>query len=574
MEKIWQLQPSPLKKKIEKLSSEINVSELIATLLIQKGIENFEQAKTYFRPDLQQLHDPFDMKDMDKAVERIVEALELGQRILIYGDYDVDGTTSVALMYSFLRSIHDDEFLEFYIPDRYKEGYGISFDGVDFAEQNNCALIIALDCGITAHDKVEYAKEKGIDFIICDHHLPKKTLPAAIAILDHKRNDCNYPYKELTGCGIGFKLAQALTKTLDLDESIIIDLIDLAAISTCCDIVPITGENRVLVYYGMMKLNTNPRLGLKTFVELSGKKGNFNVTDLVFTIGPRINAAGRIEHGHRAVELLLAQTELESMGWTHILESNNSDRKELDKTITQEALVMVEELGIQQNKSTVLYKETWHKGVIGIVASRLIEQYYRPTIMLTESNGKAVGSARSVKGFDIHNALGKCSNLLEQFGGHQFAAGMTLDKNNVPKLQKKFEEVVSASIDPKLLIPSININAEILLKDITPKFWTLLKQFAPFGPENMKPVFISKNVRDAGWSKKVGGDGSHLKLHISQEIDKGIKLSGIAFGLGHLEERIKTKKPFDIVYTVEENTWQGNTSLQLMVKDIKFNLSE
>ena len=572
MQKQWKLIASPPEDKIDELCQILNVNPLVSTLLLQREIGNFEDAKSFFRPSLNDLHDPFLMADMDKAVSRIQDAIEEGQKILIYGDYDVDGTTSVALMFSFLREIVSEELLHFYIPDRYAEGYGISMQGVDFAHENNCQLIIALDCGITAHAQVDYATSKGIDFIICDHHLPKETLPKAIAVLDHKRSDCHYPYKELTGCGIGFKLVQALSSKLGIPFENIHPLLDLVAISTCCDIVPLTGENRVLVHFGMLILNDNPRTGLRSFVELSGKKGRFNVTDLVFTIGPRINAAGRIEHGKRAVELLLANTELESAGWTHILEANNTDRKELDQQTSIEALGLVEELGIQNKMSTVLFQPHWHKGVIGIVASRLIEQYYRPTIMLTESKGKAVGSARSIKGFDIHEAIGKCDDLLEQYGGHQYAAGLTMPLENVDQFVQKFEAVVRQTIDKSLLIPSLDVNVEIDLDEINPKFWNLIKQFAPFGPENMKPVFMTRNVKDAQWSKKVG-DGTHLKLDVMQDKNPNIRMGGIAFGFGELESRIKSKESFDIAYTIEENVWQEQISLQLMIKDIRFNPS-
>lgn len=572
MQKQWKLISQPTQKKIDSLCESIHVNPLISSLLIQRGIDAFEKAKSFFRPSLDHLHDPSLMKDMDKATSKILEALEEEQKILVYGDYDVDGTTSVAMMYSFLRDIYNEELLHFYIPDRYKEGYGISMQGVDFAKENDCSLIIALDCGITAHAQVDYANTLGIDFIICDHHLPKETLPSAVAILDHKRNDCLYPYKELTGCGIGFKLIQSLANHLSLSFDRIYPLLDLVAISTCCDIVPLTGENRVLVHFGMDILNHNPRTGLRSFVELSGKKGRFTVTDLVFTIGPRINAAGRIEHAKRAVELLLANTELESAGWTHILENNNTDRKELDQKITAEALSQIVELGLEERKSTVLYSSGWHKGVIGIVASRVIEKYYRPTIMLAESNGKAVGSARSIKGFDIHKAIGQCADLLEQYGGHQFAAGLTLEKENVDAFMARFEEVVDQSIDHSLLTPTLDYNAEIDLNQIDSKFWNLLKQFAPFGPENMKPVFVTKGVRNVEWSKAVG-DGTHLKLDICEENQSNARIGGIAFGFGELESRIQSKEPFDIAYTIEENVWQGNVTLQLMVKDIRFNPS-
>ncbi len=569
MEYRWELAPKPDKNTLKELPSSLGIDESIARLLIQRDVRTFDQAKKFFRPSLDYLHDPFLMKDMDKAVERIQTALEEGQKILIYGDYDVDGTTSVALMVTFFNHFYA-EHVDYYIPDRYAEGYGVSFQGVDYAKENGCQLIIALDCGIRAHYKVDYATEKGIDFIICDHHLPHGSIPKAVAVLDHKRPDCEYPYKELSGCGIGLKLCQALAHELNMEDHTWQDLLDLVAISSACDIVPLTGENRVLVHLGMEQLNANPRGGIESMIDLSDKKEVFSVTDVVFVIGPRINAAGRIEHAKKAVELLLSESGELAEKASKVLEERNLERRELDKTITEEALSAITENNFEDRKSTVVYDKNWHKGVVGIVASRLTESYYRPTIVLCESNGKAVGSARSVKGYDIHEALTQCSDVLEQFGGHQFAAGMTLEIENVSKLQAKFEEVVSSTIDPELLIPKIEIDLEITLSDITDKFWRLVKQFAPFGPDNMKPVFVSRGCIDGGWSKAVGGDKTHLKLDVVQQDNPGVKISGIAFNLGHLEKEIKAKKPFDLVYTIEENEWQGNVTLQLMVKDLKF----
>ncbi|MDB9724897.1 single-stranded-DNA-specific exonuclease RecJ [Salibacteraceae bacterium] len=569
MEYRWELAQKPDNTPLELLRSSLGVSEFIARLLIQRGVTTFDQAKEFFRPSLGDLHDPFLMKDMDKAVGRIQTALEEGQKILIYGDYDVDGTTSVALMVTFFNHFYTEN-IDYYIPDRYTEGYGVSFQGVDYAKENDCALIIALDCGIRAHEKVDYATKKGIDFIICDHHLPHGSIPKAVAVLNHKRPDCEYPYKELSGCGIGFKLCQALAQELNLEDHTWQDLLDLVAISSACDIVPLTGENRVLVHLGMEQLNANPRGGIESMIELSGKKGMFSVTDVVFVIGPRINAAGRIEHAKKAVELLLSESGELAEKASKILEERNLERRELDKHITEEALSAITESNFEDKKSTVVYDKNWHKGVVGIVASRLTEHYYRPTIVLTESNGKAVGSARSVKGYDIHEALTQCSDVLEQFGGHHFAAGMTLEIDNVPKLQTKFEEVVSSTIDPELLVPKLEIDLEIELSAIDEKFWRIIKQFAPFGPDNMKPVFVTRNCVDGGWSKAVGGDKTHLKLDVVQQDNPGVKISGIAFKMGHLEKEIKSKKPFDVVYTIEENEWQGNVTLQLMVKDLRF----
>ncbi len=568
MEYRWQFQPSPDSKKLNLLIKELGIDERIARMLLSRGIETFEEAKKFFRPSLDDLNDPFLMKDMDLAVDRIQKAMEEGEKILIYGDYDVDGTTSVTLMVKFFEPFYSD-YIDYYIPDRYKEGYGISFDGIDYAEERGIKLIIALDCGIRAVDKVDYATEKNIDFIICDHHLPHGEIPKAVAVLDHKRPDCQYPYKELSGCGIGLKLCQALKQKLGLEEANWHDLLDLAAISSACDIVPLTGENRTLVHLGMEQINSSPRKGIKNIIELTGKKGYFSVTDLIFTIGPRINAAGRIEHAKKAVEMLLSDDDEIAKKASDVLEQRNTERKELDRNITQEALAFIEDNGMQEQMSTVLYSENWHKGVVGIVASRLMESYYRPTIVLCESNGKAVGSARSVKGFNIHDALQQCEEYLEQYGGHAFAAGMTLDLDKVEGLQTKFEEVVSKTIDPELLIPTLEIDEEIDFSDITPKFWRLIKQFAPFGPDNMKPVFVTRNVVNAKWSKAVG-DGTHLKLDVIQHGKPDITFSGIAFGMGEYAERIKNKEPFDLLYNIEENEWKGNISLQMMVKDLKF----
>ncbi len=570
MEYRWELAKDSAPEKVEQLAESLGVDSKIAQLLVQRGVAAFDEAKEFFRPDLSYLHDPFLMKDMDKAVQRIQDALEQGENILIYGDYDVDGTTSVALMVTFFKHFYPDN-IHYYIPDRYAEGYGVSFQGVEYAAEHNCQLIIALDCGIRAHEKVDYAKKKGIDFIICDHHLPHGDLPKAVAVLDHKRADCEYPYKELSGCGIGFKLCQALAQELNLADHTWQNLLDLVAISSACDIVPITGENRVLVHLGMEMLNTQPRKGIESMIELSGKKGKFTVTDVVFIIGPRINAAGRIEHAKKAVELLLSDTGDLAEKASKLLEERNLERRELDKTITEEALSVIKEENLEQAKSTVVYDANWHKGVVGIVASRLTEYYYRPTLVLTESNGKAVGSARSVKGYDIHEALTQCDNVLEQFGGHQFAAGMTLEIENVPKLRDKFEKVVSSTIDPELLIPKIEVDLEIDLSQINDKFWRIIKQFAPFGPVNMKPVFVTHGCIDGGWSKAVGDDKTHLKLDIVQQTNPRVKIGGIAFNFGHFADRIKLKEPFDVVYTIEENEWKGNVSLQLMVKDLKFN---
>ena len=568
MEKRWTLLPQAEKETIQKLSSSLNnLNETLCNILINRGIDDYEKAKIFFRPNTNQLHSPFLMKNMDKAVARLQKAIRNNENILIYGDYDVDGTTSVALVYSYLSSYYKN--LSYYIPNRYTEGYGISYQGIDFAEENNISLIVALDCGIKAVDKIDYANKKNIDFIICDHHLPGDTVPDAIAVLDPKQADCNYPYKELSGCGVGFKFMQAWAEEEKHEVDPLFSFIDILAVSICADIVPITGENRVLCHYGVQKLNKNPQPGFKAMLEIANnKKKELTVTDIVFTLAPRINAAGRIESGNKAVEVMLSPNpQLADEGGNYI-DLQNTDRKELDKTITKEALGMIEaDEALKAQKTTVLFKNDWHKGVIGIVASRCIENYYRPTIILTESKGMAAGSARSVKGFSVYNAIEACSDLLEQFGGHKYAAGMTIPLENVPAFQKKFEEVVASTIDHDLLIPEIEIDAELNLSDIEPRFYKVLKQFAPFGPLNMKPTFVSKGVYEKGQARIVGDN--HLKLEVITNKNDARGIAGIAFNMGKKMEILKSGEPFDVVYHIEENEWQGRTSLQLMVQDIK-----
>mgnify|MGYP006072817741 FL=1 len=568
MEKRWTLLPQAEKETIRKLSASLNnLNETLCNILINRGIDDFEKAKVFFRPHTNQLHSPFLMKDMDKAVARLQKAIRNNENILVYGDYDVDGTTSVALVYSYLSTFYKN--LSYYIPNRYTEGYGVSYQGIDFAEENDISLIIALDCGIKAVEKIDYANKKNIDFIICDHHLPGDTVPDAIAVLDPKQIDCEYPYKELSGCGVGFKFMQAWAEEEKHDVDQLFSLIDILAVSICADIVPITDENRVLCHYGIQKLNKNPQPGFKAMLEIANnKKKELTVTDIVFTLAPRINAAGRIESGNKAVEVMLSQNpQLADEGGNYI-DLQNTDRKELDKTITKEALAMIEadETLIAQ-KTTVLFKQDWHKGVIGIVASRCIETYYRPTIILTESKGLAAGSARSVKGFSVYNAIEECADLLEQFGGHKYAAGMTMPLENITAFQKKFEEVVASSIDPDLLVPEIEIDAELDLVDIEPKLYRVLKQFAPFGPLNMKPTFVSKGVYEKGQARIVGDN--HLKLEVVAKKDDFKGVAGIGFNLGNKMDIIRSGKPFDVVYHIEENEWQGRTTLQLMVQDIK-----
>ena len=599
MGKRWKIKEQANSKDIKKLSTELNgLDETLTNILLQRGIDTFYKAKAFFRPSLGEIHDPFLMKDMDKAVARLIAAIENKEKILIYGDYDVDGTTSVSLVYSYLKNFYpaldretekneqivsknnkeqsqSDNYksqfgLEYYIPDRYTEGYGISYQGIDYAAENDFKLIIALDCGIKAIDKVAYATEKGVDFIICDHHRPGSEIPKAIAVLDQKREDCNYPYKELSGCGVGFKLMQAWTQQTDRDESKLMEYLDLLAVSTCADIVPITGENRVFVYYGLKAINENPRLGIKTMLELAKKENEITTTDIVFTIAPRINAAGRIETGKKAVEMLVEESSKKALEFGNYINDLNTDRKELDKAITLEALKMIDDdKALQQKKSAVLFKKDWHKGVIGIVASRVIESYYRPTIILTESNGMATGSARSVSGFDVYDAIDACSDLLDQFGGHMYAAGMSMKVENVAAFTQKFEEVVSSQITEEQLTPQIRIDSKLNLAQINEKFNGILKQFDPSGPNNMRPVFMSENIFITSNSRKIGNDKTHLRLEIFQEEYPDLKFNCIGFGLGAILDDLDEGMPFSIVYNIEENHWRGTTTLQLNIKDIK-----
>ncbi|MCL4639123.1 MAG: single-stranded-DNA-specific exonuclease RecJ [Olivibacter sp.] len=549
---------------VTSLSKALNIHKVLARLLVQRGVFDFEQARKFFRPSLDDLHSPFLMKDMDLAIRRIEQAIGMKENILVYGDYDVDGTTAVSVLYSFLKRFYNH--IGYYIPDRYKEGYGISFQGVDYAAENNYSLIIALDCGIKSVDKIEYAAQKGIDFIIGDHHTPGDELPKATAVLDPKRKDCNYPYKELSGCGIAFKIIHAFAKTNQLEEAEVFQYLDLVAVSIASDIVPITGENRVLAYYGLKKLNNNPSFGLRALVDLSTKAGEMNLTDVIFQIGPRINAAGRIDHAKDAVKLLISKSLEEAKNCCGLIDVQNMQRKDFDARITAEALEIIQKSEtLIKRKTTVVYQEDWHKGVIGIVASRLTEKYYRPTIVLTKSNGHVAGSARSVAGFDLYEALSECSDLLEQFGGHKYAAGLTMKAENVPALQSKFEAVVAQSIAPELLEPEISIDAKIHLADITPKFFRVLKQFAPFGPENNAPVFIAKNVYSVGEAQLVGAN--HLKMYITQEGAPAFDCIG--FGLGEYITHINKGIPFTACFSIEENVWRDKKNIQLNLKGIR-----
>ena len=559
----WTLKTAPNKKKVSQLSNDLSVNPILASLLVQRKIDTFKKAKEFFRPSLEDLHDPFLLKDMDRAVSRIEKAIIDNENILIYGDYDVDGTTSVSLVSSYLKTITNH--IATYIPDRYDEGYGISYQGIDFASDNNFSLIIALDCGIKAIEKVSYASQKNVDFIICDHHKPGDEIPKAYAVLNPKRVDCTYPYKELCGCGVGFKLVHALASRRGQTIEDIQQYLDLVATAIAADIVPITGENRILTYYGLEVINSNPRNGIKAIIHQINKK-KLTITDVVFIIAPRINAAGRIKHGNYAVELLTEMDFEVALDFATSIEKFNLERKELDKKITYEALQQIESANEKEKFSTVVYSENWHKGVIGIVASRLIESFYRPTLVFTKSGNKLAASARSVKGFDVYEALNECSEFIEQFGGHKYAAGLTLDPKNYSAFKNKFEEVVKASIDKKLLIPEITIDLELELSEITPKFFRILQQMGPFGPQNMKPVFKTTSVRDNGYGKTVGSDKSHLKLNIIDGADKKT-YNAIGFGLGNKIKSIKGD--FDIAYSLDENEWKGNTSIQLILKDLK-----
>ena len=559
----WTLKTAPNKKKVNQLSNDLSVDPILASLLVQRNIDSFKKAKEFFRPSLEDLHDPFLLKDMDRAVSRIEKAIIDNENILIYGDYDVDGTTSVSLVSSYLKTI--TTHIATYIPDRYDEGYGISYQGIDFASDNNFSLIIALDCGIKAIEKVNYATQKNVDFIICDHHKPGDEIPKALAVLNPKRVDCTYPYKELCGCGVGFKLVHALASRRGQTIEDIQQYLDLVATAIAADIVPITGENRILTYYGLEVINSNPRNGIKAIIHQINKK-KLTITDVVFIIAPRINAAGRIKHGNYAVELLTEMNYEAALDFAASIEKFNLERKELDKKITHEALQQIESANEKEKFSTVVYSENWHKGVIGIVASRLIESFYRPTLVFTKSGNKLAASARSVRGFDVYEALNECSEFIEQFGGHKYAAGLTLDPKNYSAFKNKFEEVVKATIDKKLLIPEITIDLELELSEITPKFFRILQQMGPFGPQNMKPVFKTTSVRDNGYGKTVGSDKSHLKLSIIDGADKKT-YNAIGFGLGNKIKSIKGD--FDIAYSLDENEWKGNTSIQLILKDLK-----
>ena len=562
----WTIKSKPAPEKVKHLVDTLHVEEFVASLLVQRGVQTFDEARKFFRPSLDDLHDPFLMKDMDKAVERIQKAIANQENILVFGDYDVDGTTAVSLVSSFLKTYYAN--VATYIPDRYGEGYGISYKGIDYADDNGITLIIALDCGIKSVEHVAYAKQKNIDFIICDHHRPGKVLPVAVAVLDPKRDDCSYPYNELCGCGIGFKLIQALGSNRNQTIDDLIPYLDLVATAVAADIVPMTGENRILAHFGLQVINSDPRPGIKALIHLIKKK-TLDITDVVFIIAPRINAAGRIKHGNHAVELLTEFNFEQAQQFALEIEKYNSERKELDKQITQEALLQIEDNQEMKRFTTVVYQDNWHKGVIGIVASRLTETYHRPTLVFTKSGDYYAASARSVVGFDVYNALEACSEHLEQFGGHIYAAGMTLKAENYHKFKDAFEKVVQQSIAPHMLIPEIEIDAEINFSDITPKFTRILKQFEPFGPQNMTPVFLTKSVTDTGYGKSLGEEDKHLKLFVKQKKSEGI--AAIGFGLGYKLDVTTNHKPFETVYCIDENEWNGMISIQLRLKDLRAN---
>jgi single-stranded-DNA-specific exonuclease len=566
--KKWILKQKEDPQALHQLQTRLGIHPILCQLLVNRGIDTFDKAKKFFRPSLDDLHDPFLMKDMDRAVESILSCMQQGGKIMIYGDYDVDGTTSVALMYSFLSDFTDQ--LMYYIPDRYKEGYGVSYAGIDVAKESGCTLIISLDCGIKALEKVQYAKEKGIDFIICDHHRPGPKLPEAIAVLDPKRSDCEYPYKELSGCGVGFKLAQAIAIRKGLDGDSLLPLLDLVAVSIGADIVHITGENRVLAYFGLKVINSNPRLGFKAFIDQLKPGTALDIGDVVFKIAPRINAAGRISHATKAVELLVSSDAGDAEKFACAIDDFNTTRKDLDERITIEAKEQVIELGDEDAMTTVVSSEKWHKGVVGIVASRLIETYYRPTIVFTKKEGKYTGSVRSIQGFDVYEALDACSDHIEAFGGHKYAAGLTIDETAYTAFRNAFEDYVASRLEKEDLIEKVEVESVLELNDIDEAFFNILQQFEPHGPENLNPVFCAKQVIDTGWSRLVGENKDHLSLSLVHPQYPGDYYKGIGFRMKEQFPEIQMKRSFSICYSLRENIWKEKRSIQLFVNDIKF----
>ena len=581
IDKRWVIKPQGESEKVANLASQLNIPPVLANLLVQRGIATYNEATRFFNPKLSDLHDPFLMKDMDKAVERIDRAVKTGEKIMVYGDYDVDGCTAVALVYTFLRS-RGHQNLTFYIPDRYTEGYGISIPSIDYAERKGVSLVIALDCGIKAVEKVAYANSKGIDFIICDHHLPGDTIPEAVAVLDPKREDCHYPFDELSGCGVGFKLMQGYAQKKGIPFSEVEKLLDLVVVSTAADIVPLTGENRILAYYGLRRLNEAPRKGLSSVIRICGlEKHQITIDDIVFKIGPRINAAGRMRvdpddpdaapsGGHKAVEMLIERDEKEAEKCGDIIDEFNQDRKSIDRNVTQEAHDIIESNpDMKAHKSIVIYNPKWMKGIVGIVASRLIETYYKPTVVLTMSNNFATGSARSVAGFDLYQAVESCSDLLENFGGHMYAAGLTMKPENVEEFTRRFHAYVEEHIDPTLLVPQVDIDSELLFSDITPSFRAVLSRFQPFGPGNTAPVFVTRGVSNRGDAKLVGAEQEHIKMDLTQRQKPNTTIGSIAFQQPSHYEWIRNGRPIDVCYTIVENHYRGVTTPQLRIKDIK-----
>ena len=565
----WALKEPADPAKVAQLSAELGIDRVLSELLVKRGVETFDQARRFFRPSLDDLHDPFLMKDMDVAVERLHRAIAGGEKILVYGDYDVDGTTAVALVYSFI--LRFTRNVDFYIPDRYDEGYGVSLKGIDWAAQNGFKLIITLDCGIKAIEKVEYARERGIEMIICDHHLPEEELPKAVAVLDPKREDCHYPFDDLSGCGVGFKLVQAYSKTYGVPFETLIPLLDLLVVSIASDLVTMVGENRVLAHFGLKRLNENPRKGLLAMINLAKlDPGHLTIDDIVFKIGPRINAAGRMESGRLAVELLTATDDKKALEMGNKINDNNNERKNIDREITQEAIEMVlDGRALETENVTIVYNPTWNKGVVGIVASRLVEAYYKPTVVLTKSNGFVTGSARSVHGFDLYGAIENCADLMENFGGHVYAAGLTLKEENLPEFCKRMNEFVAGKITPEMLTPIVEIDSRLDFSQITPKFLRILKQFQPFGPGNANPVFLTEDVYDAGGGRKVGAGGVHLKLDLMQETHPYHQIAAIGFNMADNYDYIKAGNPIDVCYSVVENFYRGSSTIQLRLKDMR-----
>ena len=565
----WILKEPADPAKVERLVAEVGIDHVLAELLVKRGVETFEESRAFFRPSLDNLHDPFLMKDMDKAVGRLDQAIRSREKILVYGDYDVDGTTAVALVFSFIQRFTDK--VDFYIPDRYDEGYGVSYKGIDFAAENGFGLIITLDCGIKAIDKVEYAREKGIDVIICDHHLPEDSLPDAVAVLDPKREDCDYPFDDLSGCGVGFKLVQAYSQKFGIAFETLIPLLDLLVVSISSDLVTMVGENRVLAHFGLKQLNENPCKGLLAMITLSNlEPGHITIDDIVFKIGPRINAAGRMESGRLAVELLKATDTRSAMSIGEKINENNNDRKSIDREITAEAIEMVQSgRCLAHENATIVYNPKWSKGVVGIVASRLVESFYKPTVVLTKSNGFITGSARSIAGFDLYEAIESCSDILVNFGGHVYAAGLTLKEEDLAEFASRMDNFIAGKITTDMLTPIVDVDAKLDFSQITPKFFRILKQFQPFGPGNNNPIFVTENVYDSGSGRKVGANGAHMKLDLIQESQPYHQIPAIAFNMADYYDYIKEGNPFDVCYAIVENYYRGNSSIQLRLRDMR-----